>query len=201
MSRRIIVLALSGLCCLTSEGWSQVAWDTPMLTPPVPRPGFGAYISEPHRGDLAVLITWRPVGARPNLGLRFGLADGPGPDDVSGFAGADFTGLLHRSSRDFPMDVAWLSGVGIGFGDWVMLSVPLGLTLGHTFRGEGVLFTPYFGPRVTMDGHFGRHAPRDDLDLGLAVDLGVDVTFLPRVTVRFGATFGDREALAIGMVF
>ncbi|MBI4540499.1 MAG: hypothetical protein HY704_13445 [Gemmatimonadetes bacterium] len=54
---------------------------------------------------------------------------------------------------------------------------------------------------MNLDGRLGRDAPADELDLALSVDLGVDVTFVPRLTVRFGATFGDREALAIGIVF
>ena len=42
---------------------------------------------------------------------------------------------------------------------------------------------------------------RSDLDLSFSIDLGVDVAFSPRLTVRFAGTVGDREALSVGAVF
>jgi hypothetical protein len=44
-------------------------------------------------------------------------------------------------------------------------------------------------------------ADGDNTNLDLAVDLGLDLRFSPNFTVRFGATLGDREAVAIGLVF
>lgn len=202
MTGRIAGLVSAALFLVASAGRTQVAWDSPWLVPPEPSPGFGIFLIEPDRGDLGVLVTWRPVGARRGLGLRFGLAEGPGPDDVSGFTGADIGGPLNRASQELPLDIAWVAGAGLGFGDWVMVGLPFGLTIGRTFRGEGVAFTPYLTARIGLDGHFGRaDPPGDDLELGLAVDLGVDVRFSPSLAIRFGATFGDREALAVGVVF
>ncbi|MBI4521606.1 MAG: hypothetical protein HY701_12270 [Gemmatimonadetes bacterium] len=201
MRIRITGLTILTLLLAASRGVGQVAWDAPYLVAPIPQPGFGIYLTEPDPGDLGVLMSWRPVGAWRGIGLRFGIADGPGPGDVSGLAGADFYGSMNRSSQDFPLDVSWVAGVGLGFGDFVLVSLPLGVSLGHTFSGEGVEFVPYLSPRLILDGYFGRDFPDDDLDLALAVDLSVDVAFSPALTIRFGATFGDREALAIGLAF
>lgn len=201
MKAQIAGFVFAGVFLIVPAGRSQVPWDSPWLVPVDPAAGFGVFLVEPQGGELGVLGTWRPVGARQGLGLRFGLAGGPGSGNVSGLAGADVTGLLNRASEELPLDIGWLGGVGLGFGDWVIVSLPLGLTLGHTLRGEGVELTPYLTPRVVLDGYFGRGAPGDDLELAFSVDLGVDLRVAPRLTVRFGAGFGDREALGIGVVF
>lgn len=41
----------------------------------------------------------------------------------------------------------------------------------------------------------------DDSDLGFAVDLGFDVALSRGWLLRFGASLGDHEALAFGIVF
>jgi hypothetical protein len=45
------------------------------------------------------------------------------------------------------------------------------------------------------DGPGGNH---DNLDLGAAFDLGLDLAFPSGWVGRFGAAFGDRESLGIG---
>jgi hypothetical protein len=185
---------------------AQVAWDSPMLLPPGSQPGFGLYLIDVHFGEIGVLGTWRSPSW--NFGLRGGIAEDirrRGDDDsgVAIFAGIDFDGRLTRSSDEFPLDMDWVLGAGLSVGDDVWIAVPLGLSLGHTFRGEGVDFTPYATPRVVLDAILGENGRGDDDDVSLdfAFDLGLDLRFSRNFTVRFGATLGDREAVAIGVVF
>lgn len=196
MRIRVMGLVMGALVCGAGNATAQVAWDAPLLVPPRVDAGFGVYLMDPDGGDIGVMGTWRPEQTR--LGLRAGLAD-DAADDVSFFAGADFSRLIATVSREFPLDVAWVIGGGAGFGDHVLFSFPAALTVGRTFSDDDAHFTPFASPRVMLDVAIGDGD--DEFDLGLAFDLGLDVAFQPDWKVRFGATFGDREALGIGVVF
>ena len=200
MHKRLIMLLLSMLLLTTGRAAAQIAWDAPYLVPPAAPPGFGLYLMDVHGGGLGVMGAWR--SRTGSYGLRAGIAEARG-DDIGAFGGVDFSGRITRANSDFPLDVDWVFGAGLGGADWVRVSVPLGLTLGHTFRGDGATFIPYITPRIILDAAFDRGPDDDtDTDLGLAVDLGLDLRF-PRTgfIVRFGASLGDRDAVAIGVVF
>ncbi len=177
----------------------QVAWDSPFLTPPRAPSGFGLYLIDPAGGDLGVMAAWRSPSL--NFGIRGGIAEDNTPgDDLAFFGGVDFDGAITRATADFPLDVDWVAGIGLGIGDDALISVPVGLSLGHAFRGDGVVFTPYVTPRVVLDAFIGDGDGSDDVDLDLAFDLGLDLRFTRTFGVRFGATLGDREAVAIGVL-
>ncbi|MBI4545403.1 MAG: hypothetical protein HY703_09420 [Gemmatimonadetes bacterium] len=204
MRKRIAILAVGWALLLAGAAPAQVVWDAPLLVPPQPAPGLGLFLVNPAGGELALLGVWRAASSR-QLQLRLGIAD-DARDEISVYGGVDIGGSLNRSSAQFPLDVGWVLGAGLGAGDWVLLSIPLGLSIGRTFRGNGASFTPYLSPRVVLDGSFGRDLPppaeEDELDLDFAVDLGIDLAFQRTWMIRFGATLGnDREALAIGVVF
>lgn len=207
MRKRVLALAMGLVLFGAAKASAQVVWDAPFLVPPQAQRGMGIYLMDASwNGGMGVVGTWRS-GARPqNLGLRIGLAE-DWSGDMSGFGGVDLTGHLNRASSDFPLDVDWVFGAGVGIGRFAIMSIPVGLSVGHTFKGDGVSFTPFFTPRLALDAYFGdrvRYWPnRDRLDLNLAADLGLDLAFQPTWKIRFGASFGSwrRDALAIGLVF
>lgn len=200
MKLRVVGLALCCALGLVTEARAQTAWDSPTLLPPRVGPGMGLYLVDVSGGGIGVLGTWR--GTPLGTGLRFGVAEGRGGDGIAVLGGLDFMGPLVRVSPDFPLDVSWLVGVGLGHSDWTLVSVPFGLTLGRTFTAPDVSFTPYITPKVIVDAHLGR-GPNDDNDLELEfdLDLGVDVAFQPGWAIRFGAGLGSRSGIAIGIVF
>jgi hypothetical protein len=200
MHKRLMMLLLSMLLLITGRAAAQIAWDAPYLVPPAAPPGFGIYLMDVHGGSLGLMGAWR--SRTGGYGLRAGIAESR-DDDVGVFGGVDFSGRVHRANANFPLDVDWVFGAGLGVADWVRVSVPLGLTLGHTFRGDGATFVPYITPRIFLDAAFDDDREDDtDTDLGLAVDLGMDLRFARSgFIVRFGASLGDREAVAIGLVF
>jgi hypothetical protein len=188
----VLVLAAAG------DAKGQAAWDSPLLLPPTPPPGFGVFLMDAAGGGLGAMVLYRsPVW---NYGLRGGVAE-QRVDGVSVFGGVDFSGLITRASPDFPLDVDWVFGAGASIGDGARISVPLGVTTGHTFRAEGANFTPYATPRVVLDAFMGGDPPptrRTRLDL--VVDLGLDLDLRRAFMIRFGVTLG-RDAVAIGLSF
>ena len=192
------LLAAAYFLLAASPGAAQVAWDSPLMVAPNTPAGWGVYLVDPSPGGgIGVLSTWRASTAPGGLGFRLGLAEGH-RDRLAVYGGLDYSGMLLRSSADFPMDVAWVTGVGLGVGSNAILSAPLGVSLGRDFEADGVWFNPYVTPRVVLDAHFGGNG---DLDLGLVVDLGIDLAFDPGWAIRFAGSVGDRSALAVGMSF
>jgi hypothetical protein len=201
MGKKTLLLAIVMLLSAHARVAAQIAWDSPWLVPPGPTGGFGVYLMDVHGGGIGAMGAWRSPTGR--YGLRAGLAESP-RDDLGAFGGIDFSGRITRANYDFPLDVDWVFGIGLGGAEWVRLSVPFGINLGHTFRDAGAAFTPYFTPRIIFDARFddddnGRDD--SDADLEFAADIGLDLRF-PRsgFLVRFGGTLG-RDAVAVGLVF
>jgi hypothetical protein len=196
MWKRVVGLVFALGALVAAEGQAQVAWDSPLLTPPQPTRGVGIFVIDAAYGDVGALATWQGTGP---LGYRIGMAE-DWSGDVSVFGGVDVKGTLARASSEFPLDISWVAGAGLAFADDVLVTFPLGLSAGHTFDADGVRFTPYLTPRVLLDAYIGGGS---NLDLRFATDLGIDIAFHPSWTIRFGTTFGSRrrDGLAIGIVF
>lgn len=186
------------LLMVPGAAMAQVAWDSPMLVPPRQPAGPGLFIIDPDGGQTGVAGTWRsPAG---QLGLRLGLTETPA-NRLTVFGGVNTDALLSSASPTFPLDVSVVAGVGAGVGDWTLVSIPVGVSLGRTIYGQDVSFTPYLTPRFIVDGRFGNTPYSDRLHMAMAVDLGLDLRFEPGWAIRFGGTFGDRDAVALGLVF
>lgn len=204
--KRSLLLLLSALFpVLPGAAGAQAAWESPTLLGPGTPGGVGVYLIEPEPGDDAgALVTWRSRPVPGGLGFRAGIADGA-DGDLSAFGGVDATGALFRSSPDFPLDAVWMIGGGLGVGDHILVSFPAGVSFGRTFQEDGTRFTPYAAPRVSLDARMGQDAPPgaddDELDLAVSVEVGFDVWFGAGLALRFGASLGDHEAVAVGIAF
>jgi len=209
MFRRFMACALLfGFTAVPAR--AQIAWDAPMLIGPGAPAGFGIYLMEPFPGDnLAVLGTYRTDPVPVGMGFRVGIGEGSG-DRLAVFGGIDVAGFLLRVDEEVPIDVLWFAGAGLGVGRYALLSFPLGLSVGTILEADGVTFAPYVAPRVVLDACLGddRDTPRrspcrgdENLNLDIAADLGLDLSFDPAWTIRFAASLGDRRALLIGVSF
>ena len=210
MRIRIAGLMLGAIIAAAGNAHAQVAWESPLFASPRPVHGFGIYLADMAGGDIGIMGTWQAARAPSRLEFRFGVADNGGPrlpddSEMSGFGGVNISGLLASESADMPFDVSWVAGAGIGIGSWSIITIPVGLSAGHTFAADGFDITPYVTPRLVFDATMGLEDPfgndMDDTDLGFAVDLGFDVALQRGWLLRFGASLGDHEALAFGIVF
>ncbi len=174
----------------------QVAWDAPPLMRSGAPSGLSVYLTSADPGDgLGVVAAWRGAAAPSGLGFRVGVAEEPG-GDIAALFGVDVSGELASLSGQGAPALMWWTGAGVGVGTYFLASFPLGMTIGWTGRDEGVAFMPYVGGHVVLDVISG---PADDLDLDGAVDLGLDLGFASGFMIRFGASLGRRDALAIGV--
>lgn len=198
MRARISGLVVALSLFAGAEASAQVPWESPLLVGPGSLGGWSVLLADPGRG-LGVLAHWQGRAERTRLGLRFGVAEVP-RDKLAVFGGVDLSGPLHAHSPDFPLDVVWVTGLGIGAGDHTLVAIPLGISMGRGFMADGAWIHPYVSPRLVVDARMGDDR-RDDLHLGLVVDLGLDLAFTPGWGIRFGASLGDRDGIAVGFAF
>lgn len=175
---------------------AQVAWDAPPMIAPGAPSGLSVLLWDAHPSDdLGAMVLWRSSAVPTGLGIRGGLAEQRG-GDLAGMFGIDVSGSLGSLDEAGNAGVIWWAGAGLGVGDEVLVSLPAGMTVGWRVSEDDVTFSPYVGGHVALDILTG---PNDDLELEGAVDLGMDLTFSSGFAVRFGASVGGREALAVGL--
>jgi hypothetical protein len=154
--------------------------------------GLSLFLVDPSPGGgLGALAQWRRAAGAGGLGYRLGVAEDRS-GEVSVFGGMDLSGLLATGVEESEIDVVWWSGAGLGVGEDVVVSVPLGLMVGWRGLGDGTVFAPHGGAHVVLD-------IADEVELEGALDLGLDLTLASGWVVRFAASFGGREAIAIGV--
>jgi len=188
------MVMLGMLAPATAAG--QTTWDAPsFLRPGSPRGLTVALTNNDPGGHVGVLALWRDEPAPIGVGFRGGLVDAPG-DQVVGLLGLDVSGNLPPLSGPGNPRALWWTGAGVGLGDHVSASFPLGLVFGWTGTDENFAFMPYAGAHAVLTAVSG---PGDNLDLDGVVDLGIDLRFAPAWTVRFAGSFGGRESLGIGL--
>lgn len=197
MRVRMITALLAGAALPTAAA-AQVAWDAPPLIAPGSPSGLSVMLWDAHPSDdLGVMASWRSSAVPTGLGIRGGLAEEPG-GDLAGMFGLDVSGSLGSLDEAGNAGVVWWAGAGLGIGDELLVSLPVGITVGWQLTEDAVTFSPYVGGHIALDILTG---PDDDLDLEGAVDLGIDLAFDSGFAVRFGASVGGREALAVGLRF
>jgi hypothetical protein len=169
------------------------------------------FLVDPGEG-LGFMARWHGGGADRRYGFRAGFAEDHG-DDLVAFGGIDFSGTILDHTEEFPFDLVWVAGAGLGLGDHAILSFPLGVAMGRVLDEGDLRFHPYVAPRLILDAYIGdddihsHHGDdfhqhnRDDMDLGFALDIGADFSPAGTWAVRFGASLGDRDGLAIGFSF
>ena len=175
----------------------QTAWDSPALVSPVAPAGVSLLLLDAAGGELGGLATFRHDAGPVGMGYRLSIVDQGGVDGgiaVSG--GVDISGFLSRAVEGSEVDVVWWSGGGVGLGDETLVTIPVGLVIGWSGSGGDVILSPYGGGHLNLEISSRANA---GVDLVGVVDLGLDVGLPSGWLIRFGATIGDRESLALGL--
>ena len=175
---------------------AQIAWDSPPLIGPASPNGLAVFLTGPAPGDgVGGLATWRHEKGSIGLGYRATVGEGADGDAAVG-GGFDISGVLTAGIENADVDVLWWGGLGVGFGEDVLFSIPAGIIAGWTGSGDDVVFSPYVGGHVALDV---TTIDGDEVSFDGSFDLGIDLVLASGWVIRFGASIGGRDALALGL--
>lgn len=193
--RRTLMVTFFLLASVSAPATGQVPWDSPALISPAVPSGLSLFAINPAGGDFGGLATFRHAAGPVGLGYRGALAE-DASGDLAFTAGVDVAGVLARGVEGSEVDVIWWAGGGIGVGDESVFTAPLGIMLGWTGSGGDVLLSPYAGAHVVLDL---TSVEGDAVRFDGVIDLGLDLVLSSGWMIRAGASFGDRESLALGV--
>lgn len=180
----------------------QIAPDTPRLISPYGSGGLGMHFVRAATfpgDDDALLGTWAMPGLPKGVRLRGGVGKGArGVDAVLG--GVDVQAPLIRGSDELPFDLDWQGGVGVSFGDYALVTLPVGLSGGMSWRSGTTWVAPYATAGFAADLRMGNDAPEREFEVNPSLDIGLDVSFdvERKFVLRAAASFGDRQAISVG---
>jgi hypothetical protein len=198
----ILFGALVSFFLLTPERAGAQVYDTPSFNTAYGEDGWGLYlVFRDGVENGAVMGTYRTSGESLDLGFRLGILEAGG--DPGFYGGVDLKNEFVSATDDFPLDVAWVTGIGVGFVpdfNVGVLRIPGGVSLAHRFRSQesDLVVVPYLYPRFAVDVGLDR---AEGSDLHFDIDLGIDLEFSAGWMLRFGLTLGSTEALGLGLAF
>jgi hypothetical protein len=179
---------------------AQLVSDAPRLHGPHAPSGFGMYWLRggalPGDGD-GLLVTWAPASLRSAVVFRGGAGTGVA-GTPAGFAGVDVR--VPITADRHLLDVSWNAGVGASLGEYLLGTLPMGLSAGHEWSSGAISFAPYVAGGLALDIRFGEEAPEEEFVVQPTGEVGVDLSLdaARRVTLRAAVGLGERGAVAVG---
>ncbi|MDH5590734.1 MAG: hypothetical protein OEZ65_00195 [Gemmatimonadota bacterium] len=128
---------------------------------------------------------------RSDVALRGGYVDGGSAGSGSFVAGVEVRLPVIGHDRDFPLDGAFIFGVGHHFADGGGETlVPLGLTLGRRIRvdDDALQITPYVQPTVVF---------QSDAVFGFGLGLDVHIQGIPEIRLNWAE--GDLDGFSASL--
>ncbi len=183
---------------------AQIVWDTPRMIGPESPSGLGLYWMRAgaRPGDEDVFFgTWTVPGFGGAVAVRGGAGEGVA-GETAAFGGVDFHAPLARHRPGQPLDLEWNAGAGFGVGEYLLISVPMGVSAGRSWSSGSVWFAPYVFGGAALEFRTGDEAPDEEFKVEATGGLGVDLSFDPsrRFVLRASAALGERQAVAVGFV-
>ncbi len=126
-----------------------------------------------------------------DISMRAGYVDGGGAGSGSFVAGVEARIPVIGHNRSFPLDGAFVLGVGRTFGDsGGETRVPVGLSLGRriVLDGNDLQLTPYIQPTVIFQS-----------DSAFGFGLGLDLRIRGMPDIRFNWAEGDLDGFAVSL--
>ncbi len=193
VARPVLLLALAiSLCPRASQAQ---ATGTPTFF--APTRGFGnteAGISGSGGGASSVVGVEGRYGfslSRSDISMRAGYVDGGSAGSGSFVAGVEARVPVIGHNRSFPLDGAFILGVGRSFGDsGGQTFVPLGLSLGRriVLDDPDLQLTPYVQPTVIF---------QSDAVFGFGLGLDIHIRGIPEIRLNWAA--GDLDGFAVSL--
>lgn len=182
---------------------AQIVWDTPrMIGPESPR-GFGLYWLRagalPEDNDAA-FVTLAMPGFGGSVSVRGGAGEGVA-GEIAGFGGVDLRAPIARHTDTQPLDIEWTGGAGVSVGEYILVSVPMGISAGRSWSSGSVWFAPYVSLGAALDFRTGDEAPEEEFEVQPSAGVGLDLAFdsARRFVLRTATSLGDRQAIAVGL--
>lgn len=188
------VPALLLISLLSAECLSAQATALPTFFAPTRGFGtteLGVSLSRPGAGATGLEARFGAALDRADLAFRAGYADPGGTADGSFVAGVEARIPVLGRSQTFPLDGAFILGVGRSFASGGgQTYVPLGLSLGRrlVLDGPALQVTPYVQPTVIFESS-------SLFAFGLGVDLRI--RGIPDVRVNWAA--GDMDGFSVSL--
>ncbi len=190
-----VVLAVAAPAAARAQAYGNPSFQPPTVTSR--EYNFGV-AGVGHGGGSALIFQWREGMSVDNqLSFEGGFASPSRVGtDAALFVGGQFAHQLARSTADVPFDMLFTLGAGVAFnGDFTVVQVPVGLSIGHRFPLEGgMAITPYAHPRVAIVGGSGG----DDINggLGVSFDLGGNFEINRQFALRASTKVGGNAYLS-----
>ena len=191
--KRVFVAGLL-MATVVAEGVSAQATGTPTFF--APTRGFGdteAGVSVSGGGGSGLVGVEGRYGfslSRSDISMRAGYVDGGSAGSGSFVAGVEARIPVIGHNRSFPLDGAFILGVGRTFGDAGQTHVPLGLSLGRRILldGRDLQLTPYIQPTVIF---------QSDAVFGFGLGLDIHIRDIPEIRLNWAA--GDLDGFAASL--
>lgn len=196
MKKLTIGLAVIALLAAASGAAAQEEWDDPSFMAPQPGNDLGFYFVD--EGGVGFEGIWRQT-RDVNLGLRLGFVDEAG--GTLEFGAETWGPIVLADQNEFPLDVTWTAGVGASINGLNTIGVPVGISLGRTFDAGDLTMQVYGHPRLELLAFENPFTDDIDLDLDPRFDVGADLYLSHSVTLKIGASFGQGDALGIGLAW
>jgi hypothetical protein len=149
------------------------------------RSEFGALLSFPEGGGIAVEGIYRMASRNFDIGFKAGFLDSEGAGDVIFLAGAEARQRVITHNVDFPLDEALVLGIGAQFvNDGSTLTIPIGLSLGRRINVEDspLSIVPAFSRRCSFSAETWK------------ITSSFRSAWVPIFALRRGSTDGSRPA-------
>jgi len=182
---------------------AQIVWDTPRMIGPESPSGLGVYWmragARPGDGD-AIFGSWSLPGFGGSVAARGGFGEGVAGEKAA-FGGVDLHAPLARHRPGQPLDLEWNAGAGFGVGEYLLFSVPMGVSAGRSWSSGSVWFAPYVFGGAALEFRTGDEAPDEEFKVEATAGIGVDLSLdrARRFVLRASAALGERQAVAVGL--
>ena len=191
---KVIVIAVFVVAAVAAEGVSAQATGMPTFFSPTRHFGqteAGVTLSRPGGGATGLEARFGAALNRADLALRAGYADPGGTADGSFVAGIEARVPVLGRSQTFPLDGAFILGVGRSFASGGGVTfVPVGLSVGRrlVLDGSALQVTPYVQPTVIF---------QDNTLFAFGLGLDVRIRGIPDVRVNWAV--GDMDGFSVSL--